>query len=184
MGLDEVAEEILSAGRSAASAAVKEAEQEAARIAAEAEGRARSVVAEKLEQAERRARQMRVQELAAAELEGKRARLAMEREMLEAASAQAREMLGALPKERDERMLLEVLRRQPPAGYRVFSAGRNEAFLRAMPSVDYGGTVKCLGGILFESRDGSVRMDFTYDTMLRDLVERNMKEIARELFSG
>lgn len=184
MGLDEVAEEILSAGRSAAKSALEEAEQEAARIAAEAAGRARLVVAEKLQQAERRARQMRVQELAAAELEGKRARLVMEREMLEAAAAQAREMLGALPKERDERMLLEILRRQPPAGYRVFSARRNEAFLRTMPSVDYGGAVNCLGGILFESRDGSVRMDFTYDTMLRDLVERNMKEIARVLFSG
>ena len=184
MGLDEVAEEILSAGRAAAASVLKEAQEEAARTAAEAAGKARAVVAGRLQTAERRARQMRVQELAAAELEGKRARLAMEREMLEAATAQAREMLSALPRERDERMLLEILRRQPPAGFRVFSARRNEAFLRAMPSIEYGGAVDCLGGILFESRDGAVRMDFTYNTMLRELVERNMKEIARVLFSG
>ncbi|MBM4248712.1 MAG: hypothetical protein FJ149_04640 [Euryarchaeota archaeon] len=184
MGLDEVAQEILSECRAAAEAVVGEARKEAARMTAEAGERARAVVAVRLQQAERRARQLRVQELAAAELEGKRARLAMEREMLEAAVGQAREMLSALPRERDERMLSEILRRHSAPGHRVFSAKRNEAFLRAIPTVEYGGTVNCLGGILFESRDGSVRMDFTYDTMLRDLVERNMKEIARMLFSG
>jgi V/A-type H+-transporting ATPase subunit E len=184
MGLDDVAEEILSAGRAAAGAVVREAEAEAARITAEAGERARSVVAEKLQQAERRARQMRVQELASSELEGKRARLVMERELLEAAAAQAREAIAALPRDQDERLLGRILAANPVSGYRVHSAQKNEAFLRAMPSVDYAGNVNCLGGILFESRDGTVRMDFTYDTMLRDLVERNMKEIARILFSG
>lgn len=184
MGLDEVAEEILSAGRAAARSVVKEAETESERLLAEAREKARAAGEERLRQAEKRARQLRVQELAAAELEGKRARLAMEREMLEAAAAQARELLASLPREQDERMLLEILKRHSAPGYRVFSAKKNEPFLRAMPSLEYGGNVKCLGGILFENRDGSVRMDFTYDTMLRDVVEHNMKEIARILFSG
>jgi V/A-type H+/Na+-transporting ATPase subunit E len=184
MGLDEVREEILSAGRAAAQAVLAEAEAEAARMTAEANKRARAVVAEKLQQAERRARQLRVQELASSELEGKRARLAMERELLEAAAEQARASIAALPKDQDERLLERILAKHSVFGYRVYSARKNEAFLRAMPSVEYAGNVNCLGGILFESRDGTVRMDFTYDTMLRDLVERNMKEIARLLFSG
>ena len=184
MGLEAVSEEILSEGRAAAAAVISEAEAEAARMKAEAAERARAVVAERLQQAERRARQLRVQELAAAELEGKRARLVMEREMLEAASGQARASIGALPREVDERLILRILSRHSAPGYRVYSAPKNEPYLRAMPSVEYAGKVNCLGGILFESRDGSVRMDFTYDTILRDLVERNMKEIARILFSG
>lgn len=184
MGLNEVAEEILSAGRTAAAAVIAEAEAEAARLTGEARERARAVSAEKLRQAERRAGQMRVQELAAAELEGKRARLAMEREMLEAASEQARASIGALPKEQDERLLLRLLAKNSAPGYRVYSARKNEPFLRAMPSVEYAGNISCLGGVLFESRDGTVRMDFTYDTMLKDIVDHNMKEIARILFSG
>jgi len=184
MGLEEVTEEILAAGRAAADSAVKEAESERARLLAEAQERARAITQEKLGQAEKRARQLRVQELAAAELEGKRARLVMEREMLEAAAEQARAMMASLPREQDERLLSDILRKHPAPGYRVFSAKRNETFLRALPSVEYGGNLNCLGGILYESSDGSVRMDFTYDTMLKDLVERNMKEIARLLFSG
>jgi V/A-type H+-transporting ATPase subunit E len=184
MGLDEVAEEILAKGRAAAESVLKEAESERARLMAEARGRAQAMTDEKLQQAEKRARQIRVQELAAAELEGKRARLVMEREILEAAAESARAMMANLPKEQDERLVLEILRKNPAPGYRVFSARRNEAFLRALPSVEYGGNLNCLGGILYESSDGSVRMDFTYDTMLKDLVERNMKEIARLLFSG
>jgi len=184
MGLDEVAEEILAQGRAAAEAVLKEAEAERARLLAEAEERARAITQEKLGQAERRARQLRVQELAAAELEGKRARLVMEREMLEAAADQARAMMAALPREQDERLLSAILRRHSAPGYRVFSAQKNESFLRALPSVEYGGNMNCLGGILFESRDGSMRMDHTYDSMLRDMVERSMKEMARLLFTG
>ena len=184
MGLDEVAGEILAAGRAAADAVIKEAESEAARLTAEARERARLIREEKLEQAEKRARQLRVQELAAAELEGKRARLVMEREMLEAAAEQARAMMAALPKEQDERLLSEILAKYSAPGYRVFAAKKNEPFLRAMPSVEYGGNINRLGGILFESRDGSVRMDYTYDSMLRDMVERSMKEISRLLFFG
>jgi len=184
MGLEEVAEEILSAGRESAEDVLRQARAEADRLAAEAREKAGAVRYEKMQHAERRARQMRVQEMASAELEGKRARLVMEKEVLEAASERARAMLGALPAEQDQRMLADILKRSSLPGFRVFGAPRNEAFLRSQPSVEFAGTVKCLGGILFESRDGTERMDFTYDTILRDIVERNMKEVARILFTG
>jgi V/A-type H+-transporting ATPase subunit E len=184
LGLDEVAEEILAAGRASAEAVLKEAEQQSAELTSEAREKARATGEEKFRQAEKRAYQLRVQELASAELEGKRARLVMEREILEAASEKGRSLLASIPRDQDERMLAEIIKKYASPGYRVFSAAKNESFLRSMPSVEYGGNVPCLGGILFESRDGSVRMDYTYDTMLHDLVERNMKEIARILFSG
>jgi V/A-type H+-transporting ATPase subunit E len=184
MGLDEVAEEILSAGRESAEEVLRQARAEAERLVAEAQEKAVAVREEKTEQAERRARQMRVQELASAELEGKRARLVMEKDVLAAASERARAMLGALPAEQDQRMLGSILKKHSSPGFRVFGAPRNESFLRSQPGVEFAGTVKCLGGILFESQDGTVRMDFTYDTLLGDIVERNMKEVARILFSG
>lgn len=183
MGLDEVSEEILSAGRAAAGAVIKEAEQEKERLMAEARVRAGATTEERMRAAEKRIAQVRVQELASAELEGKRARLSMERELLEAAAEQARAKLAVLPAARDESLLAELLKRYGGPGYKVYSAAKNEAFLRAQPSVMYGGNITCLGGILFESMDTTVRMDYTYDTMLKDVVEGSMKEIARMLFA-
>ena len=184
MGLEEVAEEILSAGRAQAEEVLRQARAEADSLAAAAQRKADALRQERMQQAERRARQMRVQELASAELAGKRARLAMEKEVLEAAAERARAMLSALPAEQDQRMLSAILRKRSQPGFRVLGAARNEQFLRSQPGVEFGGTVKCLGGVLFESRDGEVRMDFTYDNMLQEIVERNMKEVARILFSG
>ncbi len=183
MGLEPVVEDILEAGKQRAASIVAEAQRERERALSEARARARAVIEARLAEAKRAEAQMRARELAAAELEVRRARLQMERELLQVAAEGARRRVEALSGRDDEALLENLLRKVPP-GYRVYSAPKSEAFLRGRLGPAYAGTVNCLGGLVAESPDGSVRMDLTYDAFLAAAVEGSMREVHRALFSG
>lgn len=181
MGLERVVEDILAAGEQRAASIIAEARAEKEKILAEARERARELREKRLAEADREAAQFRVRELAGAELEAKRMRLRMESEVLEAAVEEARRRVAALQGGEDEAILERLLKKVPP-GYRVFSSQKNEDFLRRRLGMVYAGTVGCLGGLVTESPDGSVRIDLSYDTILSEVVERVMKEVHSILF--
>jgi len=183
MGLEEVVGDILAAGRSRTEALLGEARAERDRILSEAREKARLLKEARLREAVQAASQLRARELAAAELEVKRARLEMERALLDEVDARSRERVAALPQKEDEGLLAALFTRSAVPGYRLYSADQNEAFLRARSSVPYAGTVECLGGFVLESPDGTVRVDLTYDTLLREVGDRMMREIYDLLFS-
>jgi len=182
MGLHEVVGDIEAAGRARAEAIMREAEEEKGRLLSDAKEKARQMMDEALREAGRQAAQIRVREMSGAELDVKRARLVMERDLLAAASEGARKKVAALPRSQDEELLLAILGKNGVPGYRIFSAKKNESFLRTRLEFTYAGNIDCLGGVLFESPDGSVRMDFTYDTILLEVVERTMRDIYEMLF--
>jgi V/A-type H+-transporting ATPase subunit E len=181
MGLEEVVGDILAAARARADAVVKDADAERDKLLEQSRDKARILKEERLREAQRGAAQLRVRELAAAELEVKRARLAMERDILEAAASGARERVAAMSPAEDEALLGRLLRDGAVPGYRIYSARRNEPFMRRASPL-YAGVTDCLGGLVFESPDGSVRIDSTYDTVLRQAVERTMRDIYGVLF--
>jgi len=181
MGLDDVAVDIRAAGKARAEAILKEARQERDRLLAEAMGKAATLKEAKARETARGISQLKVQELSAADLDVKRNRLSMERDLLEAAAAKARDNIAALPQSEDE-ALLAALVKMGPQGYRIYSAKRNEAYIRSRTVIPYAGNITCLGGVIFESPDGAVRIDLTYDTILKEAVERSMKDIHDLLF--
>jgi len=182
MGLDEVVAEIDAAAAADAGAVLKQAAQEKELLLAEAREKARSLTQERLAEAQRQLDRTRVREIAGAELEVKRARLSMERDILAAAAEGAARKVSALPQPQDEELLLAILKKAGAPGFRIFSARKNEAFLRTRLEYTYAGNIECLGGVLLESPDGSVRMDFTYEAIMRDVVERTTKDIYDLLF--
>ena len=182
MGLEEVVGDIEAAGKASAEAIVREAEQERGRLLSEARAKAGRLSGERLKEAERALIQLRARELSGAELEVKRLRLSMETELLEAAAAGARDRVARLTPAQDEALLRALLKRGEGPQYGIYSAKRNEAFLRTSTPLPYKGNIDCLGGLVLESADGTVRMDLTYDTILRDVVERDLWEIHKVLF--
>jgi len=182
MGLDEMVADIEAAAAAEAGAILKEAAGERDKMLAEAGERARRMMEDRLAEAERLIAQIRLRESSGAELEVKRARLAMERELLTEASEAARQKISALPQAQDEELLQAILARNGVRGFRIFGAPKNEKYLRTRPEYTFAGSIGCLGGVLFESPDGLVRMDFTYDAILRELVERTTRDIYDMLF--
>ena len=39
-----------------------------------------------------------------------------------------------------------------------------------------------IGGIVLENEDGTVRLDFTYDSILKNVYERSLKQISDILY--
>jgi vacuolar-type H+-ATPase subunit E/Vma4 len=45
-----------------------------------------------------------------------------------------------------------------------------------------GGTIDSRGGLVFESKDRSVRLDYRFEGVLEDIWNKNMYEIYKRLF--
>ena len=182
MGLDKVVEEVLSSGRERREQILAEANEEAEGILAAARVEVEGYGRQKAEDTRVRIERMREQELQSSELEVRRLELGMRRELLERTEALARERLTGLPRGRNEPLLRALLAGHPMPGGRVFSNDRDEPLVRALTSLRYAGHVKCLGGVVIESQDGTVKEDRTFDTILRETSERALPAIAGILF--
>ena len=47
---------------------------------------------------------------------------------------------------------------------------------------EFGGTIDCLGGVFITSGDGSINLDYTFDSILEDVWSASMKQISDILF--
>ena len=182
MGLDRVVEEVLSSGRERRDGILAEANEEADGIMAAARAEAEEYGRQKAEETRVRIERMREQELQSSELEVRRIELGMRRELLERTEALARERLTGLPRARNEPLLRALLAGHPMPGGRVFSSERDEPLVRALSTLRYAGHIRCLGGVVLESQDGTVKEDRTFDAILRDVGDSSLPTIAGILF--
>lgn len=184
MGLDRVVEEVISSGRERRDVILAEAREEADGIMAAARAELEDYTRSKDEETSGRIARMRAQERQASELEVRRLELAMRRELLTLVEAAARERLSGLPRARNEALLRALLATVKMPDGRLFSNAGDEPLVRALSALRYAGHVKCLGGVIIESSDGTVREDRTFDTLLSEVSETSLGDIARVLFQG
>lgn len=184
MGLEQVLQEV----QSRASEERARLEREAQSARQEALAAAKSAVEEHrkkaLEHASREIVRLKTQEQASTELELKREELQMERELIERVLKMAQERLRTLPRERNEAVLKHLLDRYGREGTRVLTTPKDELFVKMAGSLQHAGHIDAAGGVVVTNAEGSVRMDLTYETLMRDLSERKLKEIHERLFAG
>lgn len=182
MGLEKVVEEVLASGRERRDGILAEADEEAGRLIEAARAEVDAYRAERQSETWARIKRMREQELQSAELELRRAELAMHRELLDRVEAEARDRLAALPRSRAEPLLRSLLARHAMPDGKVLSSPKDEPLVRALTSQRYAGHVGCIGGVVLESADGTVREDRTFETILRERTEASLPAIAGALF--
>jgi V/A-type H+-transporting ATPase subunit E len=182
MGLEKVVEEVLSSGDRRKKEILDEAEAEARKLIEAAEAEVAEYSSERESETRERVERKRAQDLQTAELEVRRLGLAMRRDLLERVVDGAKERLRQLDRPRNEAMLKALLSGRAVSGAKVFSAAKDEPLVRALTHMPYGGHINCLGGVVIESADGSVREDLTYDAILRDKSEEMLPMIAAILF--
>jgi V/A-type H+-transporting ATPase subunit E len=184
MGLERVVEEVLSSGKRRRAEILGEADEDARQIIEAANAEVAEYRKRRKKENRERMERMRAQELLTAELEVRRLELAMRRDLLERVQEGARERLGQLDRPRNEAMLRAILMGRAVSGAKVHSASKDEALVRAMSDMPYGGHIDCLGGVVIESADGAIREDLTYDTLLKERSEELLPIIAEILFGG
>jgi V/A-type H+-transporting ATPase subunit E len=191
MSLDTVEEDIRDEARARAAEILEEAQSRADDIVAEADSDAEEIRADREAEAERRIAQEREQELSSATLEAKQARLEARRDVLADVRERVEAEIAGLEGDTREELTRELLAAareefDPEAALQV--SGRPEdADLLAdvVADVDrasYAGEYDCLGGVVVESHGSRVRVNNTFDSVLEEVWEDNLREVSDRLF--
>ena len=183
MALDKVVEEILESARKEADGLVQAAEKERQSVLQQAEESIAGKKAAQKKQTEEAIRRLRQQEISSAELEAKRVVINARKEMLDKTFNEVVATLSNL-KEADKARLYRAIiaeGRKALPNPRVYCP-RGEARLVPAESVDKIVEADIPAGLILESADGQVRMDFTFKTILESIWEKELKSVSAILF--
>ncbi|WP_336362232.1 V-type ATP synthase subunit E [Halalkalicoccus salilacus] len=191
MSLETVVEDIRDEARARAKEIRAEGEERAEEIVAEAERDAEEIRSEREREIERTIEQEREQRLSSANLEAKQKRLEARRDVLDDVREQVEREIEDIDGERRERLtrdLLEATAVEFDEGAPVQVYGRAEdtslltSLLEEYDDFAHAGEVDCLGGVVAESERSRVRVNNTFDSVLDDVWEDNLKEASARLF--
>ncbi|WP_136688753.1 V-type ATP synthase subunit E [Halorhabdus amylolytica] len=190
MSLETVVEDIREEARARAEEIRTEADSEAEEIVGEAEAEAEEIRAQREREVERRIEQERERRLSSATLEAKQERLKARRTALSTVRERVEERLAELEEDRRKRLTRETLE----AALAEFDGGEIEVYCRPADEelvegilTEYdatlAGEVECLGGVVVESTASRVRVNNTFDSLLEDVWDDEIREISDRLFA-
>jgi len=190
MSLDTVVEDIRDEARARAEEIREDAQSEADEIVAEAEADAESIREQRLAEAEATVEQEREQRVSSAKLEAKQERLEARQEVLSEVRDAVEAELAALDGDTREeltRELLDAAATEFDEDVHVTVAGRadDEELLTDLADeygFEYGGEHACLGGVVVRSEASRVRVNNTFDSVLEDVWEDELREVSDRLF--
>ena len=180
MGLEVVVKDVLARGEEEANHIRQDGRDEANAIIAGAEKTARQIREEKREQTNGQIKRRKNREISSANLEVKRAVLNVKKDLLDRVYDEAMEKLASLPESERENIIKKLLESQTDST-RIFSNKNDESLVKRISSLEYGGTIPCSGGVMLENEDGTVLRDLTFDSILKNVRDRSLKQLLQIL---
>lgn len=185
MGLEVVVNEILARGAEEEQKILQAAQDEARRLVEAAEGEADELRAQRLQEMRTQIEALRREARSSAEFEVRRRLLTTQRELAEDFRRRVLEALQNLPKADTERLLTALLKEAQhalPAG-RLHAPKGVLAWASQASKYEPGRELAALGGFQVESPDGTVLLDYRYETLLENAWKSILSE-SRSLFEG
>ena len=183
MTLESAVQAILEMGKAEASQILEEARAERERTLSQVRTEAAAALAETEKGAREEAERRRIQGLARAELESRKIVLAAQREALDRVYEGALARLSRLEENAEFlRTLLAANESEWRSGGKVYCNARDEPVVRKTVGSAFAGTIDCAGGVIIESGDGTRRVDLRYETILRDVWDDAVREVAEALW--
>ena len=193
MGLEVVVDEIKAKGDREAARIKSEADAEAKTIVANATRRAEEIRLAAESDASRDSDRIMIREVAAANLVVKRDQLNAQKELLDKVYAAAAAEIANLPTDvhaKAVRSLLKDAAKQIKEGT-VYANQRDEeavktvlAELKTLSGFTFGGTTDIDGGVIVQSADGQLTLDFSYQTFMAEVWESSLKDASEILFGA
>jgi len=191
MSLETVVEDVRDEARARAEEIREEGETRADEITAAAEADAEEVTERREQAVEEQITEEREQALSSAKLSAKQERLEARREVLEQVHDGVEEAIANIEGERREELtqaLLDAAATEFDGDESVSVYGReDDAELLAALVEEYegwsvAGDRDCLGGVVVESERSRVRVNNTFDSVLEDVWDEELKRISERLF--
>lgn len=181
MGLEAVKEEIIRSARQQESALVAEARKEANKIMKEAEAKTEEMKAISEADAKKAAEAMKRQALASGEMESRKLVLEAKKQVIENVFSEAKKRLEALDdRKREEFMkkLLEKAGKELEVAY-IYYSKKDAKFVKGI-GVE---ASPIIGGLIAENKERTIRVDYSFETMLEAIKEKELQNINKLLFS-
>jgi V/A-type H+-transporting ATPase subunit E len=184
MSLNKVVEDILRRGEEKKREIIRLGEQERDEQLKQAE---KKIVEDRLKfekRSETTIAQMEQQELSSAELEAKKAMLAAQRETIDDLKEQVLGALADYPVEKKKKLYAKLVtkaKKELGPCY-VYSNENDKAVLRLPVGVTDAGIIDCHGGLVFESKDRSYRLDYRFESLLDEVWNKELQQIYAKLF--
>ncbi|HTX44063.1 MAG TPA: V-type ATP synthase subunit E family protein [Methanocella sp.] len=183
MGLDRVVKDISDKAEAEGREILARAQSEAAAIKKDADEEAKRIHEAEMVRADNGVAKLRQRELSSAKLDIKKSKLNAEKDVLEEVRADLVKRISAMPKKKKVdilKKLIALARKDVPEGKIYTNAG--DAELIKNSGYEYGGDIKCIGGVVITSADGSVNLDYTFDSIMDDVWSSAMKPVSDILF--
>ncbi len=178
MGLEIVLNDITEGAKADVQRINDEAKSVSDLIIEEARQASKEALGSRLAEVEEKLEQQRQQVLSSANLEVKRIALNKRKTLLDQVYDQALERIEDLPASKDEEYLKALIEANEKDGHRIYSNKKSEKIVKKLSSLEYGGNIDCIGGIVIENKEGTVRLDFTYDLIIKSAYDRSLKSIS------
>lgn len=184
MGLEKLVEDILRKGEEQAQEIIRQGEKERDEQVRAADTEIKAGREKALRRAEAQIAQLEQHELSSAELEARKILLAAQREVLEDLRERSLAELGALPQDRRQALYAKLFAKAKATlgDCYVYSNAADRTTLKPPSGITWAGATECAGGLVFESKDRSVRLDYRFETMLEEVWGQRMNEIYTQLF--
>jgi len=191
MGLEAVVGEIRAKGQKEADAIRTQTRDEVNKILATSQVKAENIKLGVEESLGKQVAHIESQELSAANLVVKRERLNTQKALLDEVYARTLDSIQKLPDTFHREALKSLLSsagKQIPEGI-VHSNARDAKALKELLAQEntfkgyaFGNEVNIEGGVIVESRDGTIQVDFSYRTFLNKVWETGLKDASDILF--
>jgi len=184
MSLNNVVEEILRRGEERKQEIIRSGEKDRDELIAQAKKKIAEVAVKTEQRTRASITQMEQQEVSSAELESKRIILESQRRVMDELRGEILADLTKVPADKRTKMYSKLIARARSdfGECYVYSNERDKSLLQLPTGMQSGGIIDSRGGLVFESKDRKVRLDFRFETLLDDLWNSRMKEIYSRLF--
>lgn len=184
MSLEKVVEDILRRGEERKQEIIRQGERERDEFVAQADVQMEEHRQKASARAGAHISQMEQQELSSAELESKKAMLAAQRETIDDLKEQVLSALAHYPADKKKKLyskLISKAKKELGQCY-VYSNKEDKATLQLPSGMTDAGVIDCHGGLVFESKDRSYRLDYRFESMLDEVWNKEMRDIYAKLF--
>lgn len=180
MGLEAVKEEILNSAKERANSVIAEARKEAGRVAKEAEKKIEATREKNEAETKKLMDAIKRQELSSAEFENKKMLLEAKKQAIDDVFMGAKKKLEGLDDQKREayiKKLLEKVKSDIEVGY-VYCSKKDARFIKGHKAENIG----IIGGLMAENKDMTIRVDYSFETMLQGIKDSELQSISKILF--
>lgn len=186
MGLDKVMDEIVNQAGLQKKEILRVGKEEAKRIIDSAEEQVKKRREKTLKNVALIADETKKTEMSSLSLQMRKNILEAKKDLLGESYAKAAAKIQDLSAAERKKLALDLLKKAmnelPDAKYFYAAKKDSEIISKSNPKLKFAGELGGLGGIILENEDGSIRVNYSLDSILQKVREDNLNELSNKLF--